>query len=596
MYRVPRTPPLRPDKPFRLAAALLVLVIVVTTATAIFVNRGSHEIFALFFPQTEAQKAEQAEKEAAKANVINAGQTPPAFSVMKDILGAKPAGFSKPIKDTDGTSGNALGWVCGYEVSPAPVLADSLNFRPEKATFTVQILGAGQASKAIDTAFSSVQSCDNNGGSGGISSGYSPISGAHGFIGYYVAGADRQIVSVWQRGDLVLSVASNNQTTTRKLTDAYDSIVTGALKGKCLSLEVEDKDAGRSPFYDADAYTGWNRGRLVELSTTSPGLGAGVLSASGDVTGDGMPQGHPYKDLTYPVNGAEPSTPSWSSISLPERPLEPVPTSLPEEVAEPGERPAAPSKPDTETTIPERVNDPEGPGCGWAFVGQTAPVWDASAEKKRADKEAKKAQTALQKDYRAYVGKRVSYVNSWTDYYKKVLAYNNYTAKVKAVAAEWEELNTIRAEYRAKLDAYWASVNAREAFQKEKKQAQKDYDEAVEKCQTYEDELAEARAKAAEEDAERQEAEKKAKQDEADKKDKQDKKGDKPDAEDDDADSDEGKDPKEPKSNPTDEVEKPDVACPAVRPDILDQDPPAVLDVPAKPNVPLPYAWTDIPE
>lgn len=492
----------------------------------------------------------------------------PAKTTVDTLASYEPSGFDSPHINTTGTPNNALTWVCDYNMLPAPVVGTELVFPTEQMSAIIQVVGAGQGPKAVSSARSSVQSCANRDGRGGIYVSASLFSKTNGFTGYYQVGDKRVFSSVWQRGDVVFSVAGTSLDKVKTLASKYDKEAQSILDGVCLHLDVETSDAQRSPYYEPEAYTGWNKGRKVKLSTKTNGLHPGILSGTQTLTGNGQPLGQVRRNLEF---GKTINVPSWTPVVLPTEPLPPFDVELPTPVPQPDDTPLPPAMRPTSVIIPERIKDLEGPGCGWAFTGQTAPIWDDVREKERANTEEAKAQKKLRADYKAYLAERAEYLDAWTDYYDSIMDYRAYVKEVKTVAKAWDELNTNRADYKELLDEYWKSVERHDDFLKKQEVAQEEYDKAVLVCNVQsEEEL-------------RTEEETPPATDE-------------PPATPPTATPSPTSPPPTPPAS-DDEPEKPkktELKCPPKRPAILDKEAPEILPIPETPDFPLPDAWESL--
>lgn len=485
----------------------------------------------------------------------------PAATFFDQMKAFAPEGYPLPSAQMEGTASSPLDWTCGISVSPTAALGVELDLQ-NGATAVVQAFGAGQSAVALDSYKRSVANCARRDGSGGISSRSSAIDGTQGFVAYTVTNDVRRTANVWVRGDVIITVSSPDINVTNDLAAKYDGAVLNALTATtCAAVDVTPEDSTRSPYYDLNTYTGWQRGREVVLGDAVPTLTPGTLSTTTEVVGSGDRLG-----MLAPGAAKPSETPivAPKPVSLPKAPEAPIePAGLPAAVPLPGAAPAAPAAAPLSTVIPERVRDEVGPGCGWAWTGQAPPVYDDSVEKQRADAEQVTAQENLRAGYAAYLSGRAGYLDAYMSYASAVTSYSQYVEQVNAVAAQWDYINTERAKYRRALDNYYAAIAAREKFFVDRQAAQGAYDALVQQC--------------AAQDATR------------------------------------GTVVPEPTPAPTPtpvptpaptptveptappEPEEPKLQCPPSRPGILDQKEPAEPTPPAKPDVPLPASWTDIP-
>lgn len=559
--------------------AYLFVIPSVLVITSIFVGSGllakdaASDVISAALPVQSQQ--ENTPNTGKKSDIKSIAQVvTPAKTTVDTLASYEPSGFDSPHINTTGTPNNALAWVCNYKMLPAPIIGTELVFPTDQMSAIIQVVGAGQGLKAVSSARSSVQACANRDGRGGIYVSTPLFQGTNGFTGYYQVGNKRVFSSVWQRGDVLFSVAGTSFDKVKALASEYDKEAQSILDGVCLHLDVKTSDSQRSPYYEPETYTGWNKGRKVKLSTKTNGLHPGILSGTQVITGNGQPLGQVRRNLEF---GKNISVPSWTAVVLPTKPLPPFDGELPKPVPQPEAAPLPPVKRPTSSIIPERIKDLEGPGCGWAFTGQTAPLWDDVREKERADTEEAKAQKKLRADYKAYLAERAEYLDAWTEYYDSIMDYRAYAKEVKNVAKTWDELNANRAEYKVLLDEYWKSVERHDDFLKKQEAAQEEYNKAVLVCTVQQ-----------EEELRRTEEETPPATDEppvtpptatpptatppptspppT------------PPASDD--------EPKKPK--------KPKLKCPPKRPAILDKEAPEILPIPETPAFPLPDAWKSL--
>lgn len=593
---------------FSLLGGLLLLVLLVNLA----IYGGMKH----FFPDASLTghypPAEQNERDnAIPVKTVNTKANVPAQQVVSSIMSKT---FSA-VKGWDGgqpnvsTPNSIFSWVCGDikgKNLPYPMVANVKSYshsgRKNMATVLAYAYGAGAGKTAVEKLKEQASSC--KGGSAGITSSQVPQSGANGgFTAYYSSGGNRINVNVWALGDVVLTVASNSSSTLSALSNEYDSYARGLLSPLCLSLKDSTSDVTRNPYVSGDAYTGWNKGRVVNLNRNIPGLNPGYISLDEPIKGKGYALGNVPGEKAVPMVTHIPAeTLSYEKVSVPEPPLEPYPRILPKAVDEPKDKPKAIKVPEVSTTVAERVKDAQGPGCGWAFTGQSAPLFDDTKEKKAADDREAQAQSKLQGDQTSYYGDVADYVLAYEDYARSVYLYEDYSKKVDKVRDQWQDITDKRDAYRRKLDQYYQDIKDRKSFASRQKEAQKQYDKDKAVCEDYNAKMDQYRSDYAK-DKERYDREveawrRKKEQDQT---------------------------PVQPEPDPTstavptvepapdysgvtppaDEVKppgegltKPDKpsACPLKRPSILDESMPPVPTPPKKPDVELPYAWDDIPD
>ena len=267
----------------------------------------------------------------------------------------------------------------------------------------------------------------------------------------------------WRHGDVVAIVAvpSPDPRGLPALAAQADPRLVAALAGVCANLASTVADGARSPWLSRDQFTGLASPIAV---TTSP-----------------VP-------TPAPPPGVTPVPATWSpaplpSVSIPVRPADPVwPADLPPAVPSPSPpSPLAPAP--LVSVVPSRLDDPVGPGCGWAFTGQVAPPFDAGTEAVLAQTRVTQAQqdlAAAQQDWQVAV---LDYWQSVADYQASASAYSAYVASVGQVAQAWDRITTQRQDYANAVAAYNLAIDARSQFLLDQAAAQTAYDAAVVACQ-----------------------------------------------------------------------------------------------------------------
>ena len=216
------------------------------------------------------------------------------------------------------------------------------------------------------------------------------------------------------------------------------------LAGGCVSLSESASDTVRSPYYDKDGFTGLVESQNVGPSIVDPGESRVSLSAP---------------TLESPSVG-EPEGPLPSGFpQLPKRPQ----VSFSDEAALVDFASAW-------RTVSYRVTDDDGPGCGWSWFGQAAPVVDggglASARAsavESAQGEADAAAAALYRDRSAARWRMVSsaqVVAGAGDYNRRV---GEVDAARLALADGRSAFYPVWVSYVSAHDAWRDRVDARDA-------------------------------------------------------------------------------------------------------------------------------------
>jgi len=266
----------------------------------------------------------------------------------------------------------------------------------------------------------------------------------------------------WRRGDVVaiVATASPDGRGLPALATRADPALAAALVGVGANPASTVADGVRSPWLARDQFTG--------LASPIP------------VTTKPSP-------TPAPPAGVTPVPATWSpaplpSVSIPVRPADPVwPADLPSGFASPvPPSPLAPAP--VQSLVPSRLDDPVGPGCGWAFTGQVAPPFDAATEAVLAQTRVAQAKQDLAAAQQAWQTEVVQYWQAVADYRAAAAAYTAYDAAVGQVARAWDRISAQRQAYADAVTAYNLAVDARQQFLLDQAAAQTAYDQAVAAC------------------------------------------------------------------------------------------------------------------
>lgn len=291
-----------------------------------------------------------------------------------------------------------------------------------------------------------------------------------------------------------------------------------------------------------DGVVAAHMGKCVEQKSTVADAYRNTFTAKGKYE----PYTTPEKVTRDPAT--EPTPPAGvDAVSIPaktykvptvERPVErvyPVWPDLPE--ARPVPVAPEPPKPQvTSLTVQTLVEDTYGPGCGWEWMTSAKSPFDAADADRINTARVTRAQTRLEKDEQRWLADVVDYWSAYAQYRADVISYRKYAERVADVTKAWEAIDALWDTYWAEYDAWEQAKADRDRFIAQKKAARETYDDLMEQCL----ELAEEPVA-----------------------------------------SDVEKDV---------EAEEPDIVCPPVRPEILDQKAPKVGKEPSKPKNPRPDA------
>lgn len=275
---------------------------------------------------------------------------------------------------------------------------------------------------------------------------------------------------VWRRGDVVSTFGyqHNHQpgapSTVAVEANKVDQIIKGALSGVCADTESTfGSDAGRSPYVSAATYSGLFRERRypVDEAVTEPPVG---WEFGGGRT----------------VKAVEPAA---EPDDLAEKPSGEVPVSMPDVVDRPT-KPSKPDKPGTEFGVKEQIVDVTGPGCGWSFTAQIAPVFDKTVAKKTFEDAVGVERAEAESAWTAWFPAAGRYKDAYEQYAAQVEDYNTYVTEVRAVSDMWALINDARAAYEEAEALYQKQVDDRAEFKARKTLAGSEYAEDQAFCAT----------------------------------------------------------------------------------------------------------------
>jgi hypothetical protein len=240
-----------------------------------------------------------------------------------------------------------------------------------------------------------------------------------------------------------------------------DPTLVKALTGVCANQASTVADAVRSPWVARDQFVGLASPVPVTMAPSpTPRAPSGVTPA--------------------PVGWSPTPLPS---VSVPERPADPVwPDTLPAVQVGSPLPPSILAPAPTLSLVPSRLADPVGPGCGWAFTGQTGPAYDAGVEAVNAQGRVVQAREELSAAQQAWQTNVVQYWQQVGDYTTQADSYTGYAVAVRKVAVAWDRISAERTAYADAVTRYNEAAAAREQFLLEQAAAQTDYDDAVAVC------------------------------------------------------------------------------------------------------------------
>ena len=395
---------------------MFVLLIAVNGAAAAGLQRLGVDLLPRTAAAPSVPQSTAAKPAAAPASL------PPAAAVLAVL--DEPLASLRGLASSD--VGAASGWPtdrsCG-PVTVAAALARSVGVagspdtgRPEGgsgAIVTVRVFGAGGGGAVMDELQSRARNCR--------SAGWSPARGPGTQAAVLQLGSASTLV--WRRGDVVASASVYGPAAPAAAAVAVelDQRLEPVLSGRCLDQDSVPADALRSPYVAGPEFAG----RLVEQV---------VRADARDL--------EPPPPLTDPTAASDPAEPELFSVPdpLPSPPLPLPPVDLPSTPALP-ELPVEPSANATERAVPVRTPDPDGPGCGWAFLGQRAPVFDAAAASTRQQQLVAQAHADFRIEYLDYLERRSSYQGLYVEYARMANSYARWVTLVQQAQVDYDLAN-----------------------------------------------------------------------------------------------------------------------------------------------------------
>lgn len=273
---------------------------------------------------------------------------------------------------------------------------------------------------------------------------------------------------VVRRGDVMLSVFGQRArgAEVEALASSLDTALAGLLASRCAAVDSTVADLARNPYVDLAGY------RPLTSTVTVP------RPDVSDVV--------PAERRTLAPAPQATAPPSLTSISyFPDAPS-PAPTAAPRSLPASLPRPSAPVEPVAPTAAGEverAVVDERGPGCGWAFTGTVAPVFDVLAANDSYVSARAEVETAMVEAWEVYQADLASYYDAWNIFVSASAEWNAYAERVNEIADQWRAIEDARRDYRAALADYDDAVEAATSWDAARASAERVYATAVTECE-----------------------------------------------------------------------------------------------------------------
>lgn len=265
-------------------------------------------------------------------------------------------------------------------------------------------------------------------------------------------------------GDSIVAVLANSNEDRDRLFGEYRSDLGVSLPDSgCVTISANVDQAARSYLYGEDKYSGLLEDQVL--------------------------------DTQVKIN----NLPTFTGLSLSdianiyaEAPEAPLPESIP---ALPGDvtRPTIANQPESveefKKTVSYKVEDPEGPGCGWEWAAQRSPVYDEAllaAEKKDS---IESGQISVDDEAQGYVSSRLTWARGSMLTALSADRWNIFAKKTNEIHSLWDKLNSDRAALWPAWETYVANFDLWKTFDARKAEAKKAYDKAVTECKAADDDL-----------------------------------------------------------------------------------------------------------
>lgn len=308
----------------------------------------------------------------------------------------------------------------------------------------IQVYGAGQAFKQFESYRAALDVCFN-----GVSAEKVSETTVARFPGGFIMTSGDAIIGVSTTEDLV-----------DPLMNFYVTKMEETLKNsKCLSLSVVTADANRSFFYDRETYTGLEEKKPLETQVDIAALPT------------------PTEIVLNEVENPDAVTPEA-----------PLPSNFPQLPKTTANKPSIPTPVPNETAFAGdaayKIADSQGPGCGWAWSAQSAPIYSEDELEAAKNASIRSTQEMLNANAANYVGNKIKWALQMAEIAPTADRWNTFVNQTNTVHEKWSWLEMQRAElepfwfdYVAQHE-YWSTFDARKAA------AKTQFEEELKRCET----------------------------------------------------------------------------------------------------------------
>ena len=351
-------------------------------------------------------------------------------------------------------------------IEPGPTLSNSkaYNASGQEAQVTLAAYPAGVGAEMFKRVKDQVASCKP--------SGTSIYTYARDGVGVESATTDASWsgnnieTTYFRRGDLIVFVATDKGRDSLARAKVVDDVVQKHLTPEiCVDQQQGINAQFRNALFAGDKFTGLQKtNKLTSEKVEVPRRTEEQFQTNVPIVEVPSPDlkvkavERPSDDFAYPL---------W--------PL------LPKEVAVPTV-PAAPADQKLEGEARVRIADPNGPGCGWAFLTTVEASFDKKAVEARNATIMRTTQEALDADGPRWQKEIQAYWSAYEAYLKAVEEYKTYADRVNEVRAAWDVIHAAWAKYYTDY-ANWEAYQAeRQDFIDRQAAAKKTWEDQTAAC------------------------------------------------------------------------------------------------------------------
>lgn len=356
-------------------------------------------------------------------------------------------------------------------VQPSATLTGSKGYDGKvDSQITFAAYPAGVGGYAFDALVDDVKKCKPNGTSVWLDK---KKLGTQAYSADVSWGRNRTEVTFWRRGDVIVFAATDADENSFKVAKAVDKSLVKALGNYCLDKESLSRDVKRNAFFAGDKFQGLSEiEKLTTEKVEKPTLTEEQL-ASG------------VKETVIP---AEDKKVEKVDIEAAERLVQPNPRlNLPEsdyalwpKLPEPAAFPRMPKIPEPQKLSSEvtlRIDDTDGPGCGWKFLSTVKPDFDEELVSAANDKIVSDAQSLLDSDGLRWRSDILTYWTLYSEYLKEIPEYEKYRTKVEIIFKEWDKIHKRWKQYYSEYEKWYDRDQARLKFIADQERARELYEE-----------------------------------------------------------------------------------------------------------------------